>query len=225
MLKTKRPEVWPVIHLSTTTLALENARIAQACGATGVFVISMDGKDDDIDPVVVELKRRFTALKVGVNYLQHPAHIALPRAIALGADATWFDDSGVRSDGVNPMVEQAIVPVMKANPGHLVFGSVAFKYQAIDPDPAAAALLAARFGMIPTTSGDATGQAPSGSKLSYMRDAVGDGPLAVASGITPDNAFALGRFLTHVLVATGISKSFYEFDEELLQQLMEQLEP
>lgn len=221
----KAPQVWPVIHLSSHDVAIENARIASEGGATGVFLISMDGNDDAIDPVAVDIKCRFPGLKVGVNYLSLPAHIALPRSIALGADATWFDDAGVRSDGVSAMVEQAVAPVMKANPQHMVFGSVAFKYQPVDHDPAQAAVLARDLGMIPTTSGPATGEAPSGAKLKYMRDALGDSPLAVASGISPDNAFVLGRFLTHVLVATGISKSFYQLDAELLKQLMEQLEP
>lgn len=218
------PQVWPVIHLSTPKAALRNAELAHACGATGVFLISMDGNDDAIDPVAVEVKRRFPSLKVGINYLSLPTHIALPRSIALGADATWDDAPGVRSDGLGSLVEQAIVPVLKSNPGHLYFASVAFKYQPVDEDPPRAAELAAGLGMIPTTSGLRTGEPPTAAKLLSMRRAVGDGPLAVASGIDADNAYELGRFLTHILVSTGISSSFHDFDEQLLRRLMAQLE-
>ncbi len=45
----------------------------------------------------------------------------------------------------------------------------------------------------------------------------------MASGIDPHNVYELGRFLTHILVSTGISSSFYDFDEGLLQRLMAQL--
>ena len=218
------PQVWPVIHLSTPELAYRNAELAQACGCAGVFLIEMDGRNDAIDPVAFELKRRFPGLKVGANYLGMPAHFAVVRSLFLGLDATWTDDPGVRSDGVDPMAREATVPVLKQNPGHLFFGSVAFKYQPVDPDPPAAARAALALGMIPTTSGAATGVPPQASKLHAMRQALGDGPLAVASGIDPDNAYELGRFLTHILVSTGISSSFHEFDEGLLRRLMGQLE-
>jgi hypothetical protein len=217
------PQVWPVIHLSTPELAYRNADIAVRCGAAGVFLIEMGGLDDAIDPVAVELKRRYPNLKVGINYLSLPAPIALVRTIGLGMDATWADRPGVRSNCIEDSVE-AITPVLRTNPGHLFFASVAFKYQPVDPNPALAALRAHELGMIPTTSGTATGVAPSSQKLYGMRKVLGDKPpLAVASGITQDNAYELGRFLSHILVSTGISESFYSFSEPLLARLMEQV--
>lgn len=224
MSHTQPPQVWPVIHLDTPDVAYCNAELARRCGCPGVFLIEMDGCNDAIDPVAIEVKRRFPGLKVGVNYLGMPAHLAVAHSLALGLDATWTDNPGVRSDGVHPMVREATVPVLQQNPGHLFFGSVAFKYQPEDADPPAAARAALALGMIPTTSGPATGMPPQASKLHAMREAVGTGPLAVASGIDPDNAYELGRFLTHILVSTGISSSFYEFDEGLLRRLMGQLE-
>ena len=218
------PQVWPVIHLSTPEVAYRNAELAQACGCVGVFLIEMEGRNDAIDSVAFELKRRFVGLKVGVNYLGMPAHFAIVRSLSLGLDATWTDNPGVRSDGVHPTTREATVPVLQQNPGHLFFASVAFKYQTVDADPPAAARAALALGMIPTTSGVATGVPPQASKLHAMRQAVGDGPLAVASGIDTDNAYELGRFLTHILVSTGISSSFHEFDEGLLRRLMGQLE-
>jgi hypothetical protein len=214
------PEIWPVIHLSTPDLAYRNAELAAACGCSGVFVIHMDGRDDEIDAVAVEIKARIPALKVGANYLTLPAHQALKRSITLGLDATWADAPGVRSDRINEAMQQALKPLLHAHPQHLFFGSVAFKYQPVDADPPAAARNALALGMIPTTSGTATGVAAESSKLEAMRAAIGDAPLAVASGMTADNANELGRFLTHILVSTGISKSFHEFDEQSLRRLV-----
>jgi hypothetical protein len=212
-----------VIHLAAPERAYRNAEIAFAHGAAGVFVISMDGLDDAIDPVAFELKRRNPGRRVGVNYLTLPAHIALARSLSLGMDATWTDRPGVRSEFVDDLVPAAITPVLEANPAHLFFGSVAFKYQAIDRDPPKAARLAMHHGMIPTTSGEATGFAPPARKLHDIRQAIGAGPLALASGVTPGNAAELGRYLTHILVATGISKSEHELDEMLLRSLMARL--
>jgi len=218
-------QVWPVIHLSTPEIAYSNAAIASRCGCSGVFLIHMEGKDDQLDPVAIEIKRRHPDLLVGLNYLSLPAHIALARSLSLGMDATWTDKSGVRSDRVDSMTTNAIEPMLKENPGHLFFGSIAFKYQPEDLDPPKAALLALDLGMIPTTSGLATGSAPNPKKLSAIRQAIGDRPLALASGVTPDNAYELSGFLSHILVSTGISKSFHEFDEGELATLMGQVSP
>jgi predicted TIM-barrel enzyme len=57
-------------------------------------------------------------------------------------------------------------------------------------------------------------------KIQAMKLALGDSPLAIASGITPEN---IRRYLPHAdafLVATGISRSFTELDPEKLKTLM-----
>ncbi|MFK4705628.1 hypothetical protein ABIC83_002467 [Roseateles asaccharophilus] len=222
---TQPPQVWPVIHLDTVELALANADIAARNGCAGVFVIDMSGRDVLTDEAAIQIKRRHPNLQVGVNYLSQRAPDALRRSIALGLDATWTDKPGVTSSGVNENLLAGVADLLAQDPDHLYFGSVAFKYQPTDADPPAAAARALSLGMIPTTSGLATGQPPEASKLFAMRQAVGSGPLAVASGIDPYNAYELGRFLTHILVATGISSSDTEFDEAALQRLMQQLEP
>lgn len=220
------PQVWPVIHLAAAQpeLAYANAEMAFRNGCMGVFVISMDGRDDQVTPVAREIKRRHPKGLVGVNFLRTAADLAVRHSISNGLDATWSDAPGVSSAVVTDKA-QGVAAILRQHPEHLFFGSVAFKYQPEEPDPPAAALAANRLGMIATTSGTATGSPPEASKLFAMRRALGLAPLAVASGITPDNAYELGRFLTHVLVATGISKNFHEFDENELRKLMEQLKP
>jgi len=211
--------VWPVIHLAGRDLAFRNADLAAQFGATGVFVISMVGDDDAIDPVAVDIKLRHPQMKVGVNYLTLPAHVALARSLSLGMDATWTDRCGVRSDSVDERVPE-LSRMLSGNPTHDFFGSVAFKYQRPDADPPTAAKRAIEFGMIPTTSGEATGHAPPAEKLRRIREAIGNGPLALASGVAPENARELGAYLTHILVATGISRMTDTFDETLLRRLM-----
>jgi predicted TIM-barrel enzyme len=94
---------------------------------------------------------------------------------------------------------------------------VAFKYQAPEPQPAAAARYAHLGGFIPVTSGPATGKAPDVAKLKAMSEHVPH--LGLASGISPNNAEDFVPYIPHYLVATGISSDFYHFDLKALQRL------
>ena len=53
-----------------------------------------------------------------------------------------------------------------------------------------------------------------------MKAALGDVPLAIASGITPENVGCYLEIADCFLVATGISKSFVDLDAGLLQELV-----
>lgn len=56
-----------------------------------------------------------------------------------------------------------------------------------------------------------------------MRAGAEQGPLGLSCGIDPGNAVEIGAFLTRVQVSTGVSKSVYEFDPDLLCKLVENL--
>lgn len=59
--------------------------------------------------------------------------------------------------------------------------------------------------------------------IQRMKQALGDTPLAIASGITPEN---VADYLPHAdsfLVATGISRSFTELDPVRVQALVDQV--
>lgn len=224
MFKVTTPHVWPVIHLKegAVDLALDNAAIAHRCGCAGVFVIDMEGDNQQVVPTAKRIRQAHPTLKVGVNLLGVNPLMVLSQSLAAGLDATWTDSPGVTSRNVSSMA-QAIADLLKDHPDHQFFGSVAFKYQPAESDPSAAAHAAARLGMVPTTSGAATGAAPAESKLAAMREALGGRPLAVASGITPENVEVLGPYLTHILVATGVSDTFHELSAPKLQALMHRL--
>jgi len=73
-----------------------------------------------------------------------------------------------------------------------------------------------------TTSGVATGQAADVDKIATFRAAMGDTPLALASGITPENAMDY-EDIDCFMVATGINKqgNFYDIDPDRLAALMQ----
>lgn len=215
-------QVWPVLHVHPDHWddGLESARRAFAAGVAGVFVIQMDGDDAFTDAFAAELKQRYPAQKIGVNYLSRPADQAMARALELGLDATWTDSPGVSSAKVDLMAMQVAGMLMQRR-DHLFFGSVAFKYQAAEPDPVGAAVRAQSLGMIPTTSGAATGKAANSDKVSSMSAGLGGDSLGLASGITPENVRSYLPYATHLLVATGIEDTFYLLDEDKLRRLMD----
>ena len=72
-----------------------------------------------------------------------------------------------------------------------------------------------------TTSGIATGEEADLTKIKDFRAGIGERPLALASGITPDNARDY-KDVDAFMVATGINVpgNFYEIDPERLGKLM-----
>lgn len=216
------PEVWPVIHVEHQQSALENAAIAARAGAEGVFLIQMNGYDDQLDPLIHPIRARHPELKVGFNFLSLAPLEALKRSVQLKADATWSDRPGVRSDGISPEAEET-AELLTHHPHHLFFASIAFKYQPVDFNPWLAAQKARYLGMIPTTSGEATGSAPSLEKIQRIQQDRKPDTLALASGITPENIGDFSAYLSHCLVSTGISKNFEHFDENKLKRLIDRV--
>lgn len=214
--------VLPVIHFQNTDQALRNAEIAFDAGCPGVLLISMDGEDELLGPAAKEVKRRWGDKLVGVNYLSLSALSALRLNLAHGFDLTWTDNAGVHSTGLGTLAH-LVADELKATPEHTFFGACGFKGQRAEPDTAAAAVMAAGLRMLPTTSGSATGVAADLQKIRSIRAALGTGPLAVASGITPENVLDYAPFVSHFLVATGVSDDFYNFNFEKLAVLVSRL--
>lgn len=201
-------EVWPVIHVGNPRIDMQNVEIARRFPVAGLMLISMKGNIEDVDSCANEIARRYPEQKIGVNYLGEQPEDALNRAYIQNYEAFWTD----------------VQPFVGGRPfkDQLYFKAVAFKGQPHDPDPGHSARIALRLGMIPTTSGSATGVAPEVEKLQMLRNAIGGGaPLALASGATPLNIERFKPYLTHVLVSTGISKpGTDEFDEAKIAAFM-----
>jgi predicted TIM-barrel enzyme len=56
-------------------------------------------------------------------------------------------------------------------------------------------------------------------KFKEMKENCGDTPLAVASGITPENVDQFLPYVDCFMVSTGISKSFHDLDPVKTHQL------
>lgn len=212
----------PVIHYANDNQAMRNAERAFDAGCPGVMLIEMQGCDRTTIYAAGAIKRRWPDRLVGLNFLNAFGPLNMPMATVAGIDLTWTDQQLTHSAGCDIAAWQARDVLRARADGHQLFCGVAFKYQQAEPNPEAAAVRAVELGFIPTTSGSATGRAADPSFIASLRNAIGlAAPLAIASGITPENAFLFLPHVSHVLVSTGVSSSFHEFDPARLRALID----
>lgn len=224
------PAVTPVIHVLDRSQTARNVRIAATAGAAGVFLINHDFDRDQLIPVIEDVRDRWPGLWLGVNFLAVTGRDAFPILGALESagrpvDAYWADDARI-DERVDAQQEAAEIARIRADSGWtgLYFGGTAFKKQRpVDPaDFGRSAGIAAGWMDVVTTSGPATGREADADKIADFRAGLGDAPLALASGVTPENAAGYGDDVDCFLVATGISPpdDFYNIDPARLDALM-----
>lgn len=200
----------PVIHPVSRATALESIRVAHAEGARGVFLIDQGMEEDGVLSLVRAARDTFPALWVGVNLLARSPAEAL--RVALDAcdgriDGIWSDDARIDERATSQSAAEEFVVTRCALrwPG-LYFGGVAFKYQRkIDAsDLGRATELASSRMDVVCTSGPGTGLAASTEKVRTMSLYAGGTALALASGVTAENARDYMHLAHAFLVGTGI---------------------
>jgi hypothetical protein len=226
----RRPRaLLPVIHTPLGEAgALQAIRVAVDAGADGVFLIDQGMSAQQVLALLPRVRQAFPDLWVGLNLLGWDPGDVIRDPLGRTADGLWADDAGVDAlDEARASAAEAAWRQAVAETGWrgLYFGGTAFKTQA--PVPAErlpwVAERAARFVDVPTTSGPGTGLAADPAKIRALRAALGDRPMAVASGVTPDN---VGPLLPHVdayLVATGIEARFGVLDPVRTEALAKRL--
>jgi len=230
LFKSPGPVVTPVIHVFDRAQAERNAAVAVRAGAAGVFLINHDFPKEQLLPVIRAVRARWPALWLGVNFLAVSGRDAFPilgrlQAEGCPVDAYWADDACMdeREDAQRQAMEIARIRADSGWTG-LYFGGVAFKMQRpVDPAQHRRSAAIARSLMdVVTTSGIATGHEAEDGKIADFRAGLGDAPLALASGVTPQNAARYGRDVDCFLVATGINRDgdFYNIDPARLDALL-----
>jgi predicted TIM-barrel enzyme len=206
--------VLPVIHIECSSQAHDEAMLAFDCGANGVFLIEHHGNYGNTveiaESVTHYLRSEGHATPfVGVNLLgiERPAdaYQYLHCRSAWDVRGVWCDTTAADGVRLETIKHEDSDGVWRS----LFFASCAFKYQPQPLDVAEAAWREIALGAdVVTTSGPATGKACDPAKVRAIRAAVGEHyGVAVASGVTPDNAASLVRAgVDHILVATGIAK-------------------
>lgn len=219
----ERHVILPVIHVGSQEQALRNAKIARDANVDGVFLINHGMSSKELLSIHHAVVAEHEDWWVGVNCLDL-SPVEVFRRIDDTVAGVWVDNAMIHEkDEVHPEAEQVLDARKKIDWSGLYFGGVAFKYQRPVDDLAQAAMKAARYMDVVTTSGPGTGHAASPEKISVMKQALGDHPLAIASGITPENVADYLDIADCFLVATGIGKSFDELDAERVNSLVEKI--
>jgi adenine phosphoribosyltransferase len=228
--KTLGPVILPVIHAVDEGQTKRNIQIALTCGAPGVFLINHDFGIDQFLPIIRTCRASFPSLWMGVNFLGVTGLNAFPVLSELAAegtlvDAYWADDACINEHVTSQQDAKAISQArFESGWDGLYFGGTAFKKQrSVEPRHwQQSARIAVGYMDVVTTSGVATGQPAARDKIRDFRLGSDISPLAVASGVTPDNFIDYANAVDAVLVATGINYpgDFYNIDPKRLTELV-----
>lgn len=224
--------VLPVIHVLDNDQAEKNARLAMDAGCPGVFLINHDFVYTEFLPIIRHVRRQLPNLWIGINFLAITGKVAFPILADLEKggtriDAYWADDARIdehHDADIQAEAEEIQTIKRKCGWNGMYFGGTAFKKQReVDPaDYAKSVQIACHWMDVVTTSGIATGHSADLGKIETFRKACGATPLALASGITPENVSQYVPHVDCVLVSTGINfkDDFYNIDPARLAKLM-----
>ena len=203
-----------VIHVLSATQALKNAEIAFDNGADGVFLISHTPRVNNAELMGAEVLLRHSLGPnkfIGLNFLSVNPFEAIELISNLSnASALWVDDVGY-AETDDFLVDPVQVPrkiwehMRRLHESALLFGGVAFKYRPEVKDVGLAAKLVSSYVDVVTTSGPATEEPPTMEKIVAMREAVPEGKLANASGLSPENVSPYLPHLDYILAATSLN--------------------
>ena len=226
---TKGPVILPVIHVIDEEQTSANIDKLIGAGIHGCFLINHDFDVQTFLPVIRSIRSRYPDYWIGVNFLAVTGLDAFPVLAALEKegvriDAYWGDDARIDERTAEQTEAEAIARTRRdCGWQGLYFGGTAFKKQRpVNPeDYDVSARIAGGYMDVVTTSGIATGNAAEISKIATFRSALPDTPIALASGITPQNADDYSM-VDCFMVATGINieNDFYTIDPARLQQLI-----
>jgi len=215
--------VLPVVHLHHNPIATEvmdSVEVVRSAGADGCWLIAYGTPVDTV--LDLQDKVRDSKFWVGLNILGYSPH-HLRGLLGVAHHGIWADNADIREDRPEQRIAQKFKEALEAYPNVMYFGGVAFKGQYQPKDLEANAKLATQYMHVVCTSGPGTGQAASVMKIQRMKAALGDFPLAIASGITPDNIEDYLPFSDAYLVATGISNQQDELQYDLTKALVDKV--
>ncbi|MGL4551451.1 MAG: BtpA/SgcQ family protein [Gemmataceae bacterium] len=217
----RRHVLLPVVHAVSLPQALANVRVARDGGADGVFLIGHGSiTDDELLAIYLDARAAHPDFWLGLNCLSWTPE-RLFATVGGRVQGVWIDDALIDESGDDQADARRVAGVQReCGWSGLYFGGIAFKYQRPVRDPAAAARKARPWMDVVTTSGPGTGHAAPPGKIRSMREAVGDAPLAVASGVTPENVTDYLPWADCFLAATGVSYTLEELDPARVRDLV-----
>jgi uncharacterized protein len=209
-----------VVHAETPQQALRNTVKAVDAAADGIFLINHSISDTELVECYEFVRKAYPDRWIGLSFRGRPALESLAQ-VPDSASGLWTGDAGIREGEAEPpaLAREFCDQRRRRKWRGLHFGGVAFKYHEQVKDPAAAALAAAPYVDVVTTSGEGTGIAAPVAKIRAMKQAIGTHPLAIASGIAADNVHLYKGVADCFLVASSVSDSHSELNVERIAAL------
>jgi predicted TIM-barrel enzyme len=202
----------PVIHPVSKDTALRSIETAVEAAADGIFLINQGMDDDGVLAFIPEVRERYRDLWIGVNLLGNRPEDVVRMIAGLSVGGLWTDNAYISEAEVE---QPAGADFQRAREetgwDGLYFGGVAFKYQRPVPDhllPVAARKAVPWLDVI-TSSGPGTGHAAPVDKAKALRAGAGTHPLALASGVSPENIAGFLPYVDAYLVASEIETAKY----------------
>ena len=199
-----KAELIPVIHMTSLEQVFRNVEICVKCGIEKVFLINHVVTVNEVLYAAREVKSEYPDLWIGVNLLGVDTESAIKLNDIL-IDGLWCDGT--------------ITKDYNRNFNGIIFGGLAFKYQRQPKDLDNACKNAIETTDVATTSGPGTGKAASIEKIKIIRHYLGNHPMAIASGITPDNVEDYMELANYLLVASSITDEDEMIIEDKLMKL------
>lgn len=189
-----------VVHVQSSRHALAATNIAREAGADGVFLIDHQPRPwTYLHDCYLAVRAEHPDWWVGLNFLGHDV-ADIFRVAPKDVSGLWADTI------VSPNEDEQIVEDNRLAHPALFFGGAAFKGQPLARSLAEEARWAAERCDVVTTSGPRTGEPPDPSKLQVMRNALGPvTPLAIASGMSPENVTPFVPLVDCFLVSTMVT--------------------
>jgi len=212
------------LHSKSVSHALEWAEIAYQNGAHGVAVVTHFIESTEWLDAIEKIKEKYPYHKAILNIIQLDPKLifeamTLPNTIF--PDGIWTD----KSDWIKPGNENWADMTLKIQEEMwrewLYFGWLDFKYQGplAESDYPKAIAQAKKYLDVITTSGPGTGEAADVEKVKKIKNLAWDFPFALASGVDAHNIKGYIEYVDAFIVATGISKDYYNLDPEKVLEL------
>ncbi|MBN1854570.1 MAG: hypothetical protein JW829_17695 [Pirellulales bacterium] len=202
----------PVIHPVSKKTALDSIQTAVQSGVDGIFLINQGMSYDQVLEFIPEVQRLYEDLWIGVNILGPEPEEVVDLVADLPVGGIWSDNADIDEQSeLQPAGERFQQARQRTGWAGLYFGGVAFKYQrhvadTLLPD---AAKNARPWMDVITSSGPGTGYAASVEKAKALRSGAGTHPLALASGVSPENVAKFLPYVDAYLVASEIETEKY----------------
>lgn len=205
--------ITPVIHAVTEKQVFENVDIILEKGLNHIFLITHGRMtDEQLLQCGYKVKEQHLDLWTGINFLGMSTAEALAREDLIPFDALWCDGSISQTEAKDVRVFEG-----------LFFGGLAFKYQPKTTDLYTECYNAVCSTDVATTSGVGTGIAADDEKIETILKYLNGHPLAIASGVSPENIHRYSGKIDYLLVASSITEKNEIINPDKLQQLIDNL--